>query len=70
MKTRSKFIRTAAVAAFVGVTALLTACTGPAPRLAGQTVEQAEMAKFEETSQQRYCYLQSPKSVSWHCAVY
>lgn len=71
MKTRSKFIRLAAVAAVVGSIAILTAsCTSPAPRVASRTVEQAEMAKFEETSLQRHCYLRPPKSVSWDCTAY
>ncbi|MBI2799828.1 MAG: hypothetical protein HYX63_05995 [Gammaproteobacteria bacterium] len=73
MKTHFEFIHTAAVAALVGlsITTLLTACaTAPAPRLAGHAVEQAEMAKFEETRPQRHCYLQPPKNVSWQCEVY
>ena len=70
MKSRFKFIRTAAVAAVVGAIAVLSACTSPAPRVASRTVEQTEMAKFEETDLQRHCYLRSPKSVSWDCTAY
>lgn len=69
METRPKFVPTAAVAALVGMTALLAACTSYSPRPAGQTVEKADMAKFEETTLQRHCYLQTPKSVSLTCAV-
>ena len=73
MRTHFEFIRTAAVAALVGlgITTFLSACTtAPGPRLTGHAVEQAEMAKFEETRPQRHCFLQPPKSMIWQCEVY
>lgn len=67
MKTLHKSVIAVSAAAVIAVVLLAAGCAGPSTRTAGKTAEQADMAKFEELTPQKDCYLAPPRYGDWRC---